>query len=293
MRPSRALKKPEPPQQVPAPLRGVAGLVVANSSLVIATLFYMGWAYEDAYLGYFHLNPLSLDARVSDYLLHSLALFSPSLVIAAVLIVIAITVDAWEPRIRIIGRVIQPRSAATTSQRAGRRPWTVDRLLIGSGAALAIAGVVATWTAGAFPASSYVILALLAIGSLLMTWPRRAVRSGRLAYSLAVVLTAVCALWAGSLYAHGVGIRNARNTVSNLPTRTAVAVYSTDPLALTGPGVTVQTLPPGYSYRYLYEGLRLLLSSSNRFYLVPVGWTPSNDITYVLNDGSGIRVELY
>lgn len=141
--------------------------------------------------------------------------------------------------------------------------------------------------------STYLLLALLVLGPLLLTKPARNDETVRLPRMLATVVTAVCALWAGSLYAHSQGINAARNLVANLPSRTAVAVYSVKPLALAGPGVSEQRLSSTFLYHYRYEGLRLLTARSNTYYLLPENWTPQFDITYVIDDGNQIRVELY
>jgi len=47
----------------------------------------MGWAYEDALYGYFHVRPLDLDVGIVEYILRSLSLFSPSLAFAAALLI--------------------------------------------------------------------------------------------------------------------------------------------------------------------------------------------------------------
>ena len=65
----------------------IAGLVVTNSSLLVAVLVYMGWAYTNAMWEYFHLNPLDLGVGVVEYTLRGLDLFSPAIVILAVLFI--------------------------------------------------------------------------------------------------------------------------------------------------------------------------------------------------------------
>ncbi len=71
-------------------------MVVANSSLVIAGLVYMGWSYTNALWGYFHISPLDLGVGVVEYVLRSLSLFSPAIVIAAVALIAVTTVRAWD-----------------------------------------------------------------------------------------------------------------------------------------------------------------------------------------------------
>ena len=64
------------PGSVPSsPVRGITGQIVANTSLLIAVLVYMGWAFDDALYGYFHIRPLDLNFSIVEYMLRSLALF--------------------------------------------------------------------------------------------------------------------------------------------------------------------------------------------------------------------------
>jgi hypothetical protein len=284
---------------VPPPAaRGIAAQVVANTSLLVAVLVYMGWAYDDAFYGYFHLSPLNLDVNVVEYMLRSLSLFSPNLIIAAVVIVAVTTTRTWG-----LGRVTFAQSAGDmTASRMAAVPvvrrlasgrFRLGRpLLTGAGAMLTAVALTLAWTAGYIPVNTYLVLALLSTGPLLLTWPARTERHGHFPYSLAIVVTAVCALWATALYAHTTGIRNAEAVVRGLQDRTAVVVYSMQALALEGPGVTVQRLGPGFLYHYEYQGLRLLTDRAGTYYLVPVGWSPQMDITYILSGSDPVRIEL-
>lgn len=286
----------------PPAARGLAGLIVANASLLIAVLVYMGWAYTDAYFGYFHLNPLNLDVGIVEYMLRSLTLFSPDLIIAAVVIIAITAVRAWGldhttfaqgvaskttdwiSKVPVLRRLVP----ASNAEQAHPGRW----LLIGTGSAITVIALILAWAASHIPINTYLILTLLGGGPLLFTWPTRAERHGRFPYSLAIVVTAVCALWATALYAHSIGTQHAQAFVGHLPSRTAVVVYSIQRLALSGPGVTVQQLPPGALYHYEYQGLRLLITRSGTYYLVPVGWYPQRDITYILNESDQIRIAL-
>jgi hypothetical protein len=70
-------------------------------------------------------------------------------------------------------------------------------------------------------------------------------------------------------------------------------VYSIKRLALAGPGVSVQQVSQaGLLYHYSYQGLRLLITQSGTYYLLPVGWNPHMDITYIINPSDQIRVEM-
>jgi hypothetical protein len=63
--------------------------------LLVAILVYMGWAYDAAYLGYFHISPLDLNVGIVEYMLRSLNLFSPGVVLVAVGVIVVTAVRAW------------------------------------------------------------------------------------------------------------------------------------------------------------------------------------------------------
>jgi hypothetical protein len=320
-----------------SPAVRIVGLIATNATLVVGVLVYMGWAYDTAFLGYFHLNPLDLDVGISEYILRSLDLFSPGFILGAVVVIAVIAARPWVTAgAWAANRVVQPASrpagpaegavlaaavpapdvaaaeppAALVRPRAlvaplarfaaglvpadeeGRRR-VARLLLIRSGLAIIGIALLLAWAASYVSISTYLILALLAAGPLILTWPIRGAAHGRFPYALAVVVAAVCTLWAASLYAQGVGTRNAQAVVRDLSFRTAVALYSTQSLALRGPGVTVTPLPPGGLYGFEYAGLRLLLARSGTYYLLPVGWYPGVDDTYVIDDSDTIRVVLY
>jgi len=288
---------------VPPPAaRGIAAQVVANTSLLIAVLVYMGWAYDDALYGYFHLSPLDLDIGIVEYMLRSLSLFSPDLVIVAVVIVAVTVVRTWGLGRTTSARVVMGKVTARISAVPVLRGLVPAgdaepahpgrRLLISTGAAITVVALILAWVASYLSISTYLILVLLGGGPLLLTWPTRAERHGRFPYSLAIVVTAVCALWATSLYAQSIGTQDAQAFVRDLPSRTAVVVYSTQRLALSGPGVTVLRLPPGSLYHYEYQGFRLLITRSGTYYVVPVGWYPRMDVTYIFNESDQIRIVL-
>ena len=285
-----------------SPARGVAGQIVANTSLLIAVLVYMGWAYDDALYGYFHLSPLDLNISIVEYMLRSLNLFSTAIVLVAVAIIAAAAVRTWglgQTRIaRLVTGTAATRMSAVPTFRqlasadAAERSRGRQVLLIATGAAVTLAALALYWIANYVHIDTYLFLFLLGGGVLLLTWPTRADRRGRFPYAMAIIVSAVCALWAASLYAHNLGIQAAMKDVQNLPTRTAVVVYSIQPLALSGPGVSEQRLSAAFRYHYRYLGLRLLMMRSGTYYLLPVGWSPQLDETYILDSSDQIRIEL-
>lgn len=314
------------PAPGPAPssaVRSIAGLVVANSSLILAILIYMGWAYDDALFGYFHLSTLDLGFGPLEYALRSLSLFSPDLVVVAVVLIAIMSVRAWGSpgaviaaigRAPVIGACRRLLSASSTagSDDAARLPVVfaepsvrgrqagqltgrqrASTLLACAGAVLVIIALALYWSATHVRISTYLLLALMSAGPLLLTWPTRTDRRGRGPYAVAIVVAVICALWAASIYAEQRGTQAAENLVRDLPAHTAVVIYSTQPLALSGPGLSVVHLPPGSPYRYRYTGLRLLLIQSGTYYLLPVNWIPEMPFTYIIDQSDQTRIDLY
>ena len=285
-----------------SPARGITGQVAANASLLVAVLVYMGWAYDNALYGYFHLSPIDLNVGIVEYMLVSLTLFRPGLVVIAVGVAAVTAVGTWNlDRTKFVLSVASRAGAQASSvpavwrlipQSDSERAQAGRRLLIAAGAAITATAVTLASLASLVPTSTYVTLLLLGGGPLLLTWPTRADRHGRFPYSLAIVVAAVCALWAASLYASSTGTRAAQQFVHNLPSATSAVVYSAQPLALSGPGVTKTRLPAGSEYHYEYQGLRLLTIRSGTYYLLPVGWYRQFDLTYILTDSAQIRITL-
>jgi hypothetical protein len=109
----------------------------------------------------------------------------------------------------------------------------------------------------------------------------------------ALVLIAI--FWATANLAHRRGDEAARLIEASLPLQSQAVVYSKNRLQITGPGVGVATLDPTEAqHRFRYNGLRTLLHSGGRWFLLPVGWTADNGATVVLlpDDSPDIRVDL-
>ena len=281
----------------------------------------MGWAYDNALFGYFHLSTLDLGFGPLEYALRSLDLFSPDIVIVAVVLIAIVSVRARAgpgTQIAAIAGVLagafrrpeldrapdgggadrspatfrRPTASGQHERRLTRRPRTAT-LVAGAGGLLTVIALVLYWSAAHVEISTFAILAVLAAGPLLLTWPARAERRGRGPYAFALVIAAICALWGASVYAEQKGTEAAVNLIRNLPTHTAVVIYSTQQLALSGPGLSVLHLPPGSPYHYRYTGLRLLLMQSGTYYLLPLNWTPQIPFTYIINESNEIRIDLY
>jgi hypothetical protein len=177
---------------------GIAGLVVANSSLLLAALVYMGSAYTDALWGYFHLNPLDLGVGVVEYVLRSLVLFSPEIVIVTVLFIAVTAARAWDLDLtrftapagkamnQILGRHSRLASSGIIRQLRTRRG-----AMIATGMTVTLTGLALMWLAWHINIRTYLLLIPLGSGHLMLTWPTRAHRHGRSLYALAITVAAL------------------------------------------------------------------------------------------------------
>jgi hypothetical protein len=277
-------KDPSPPR---ARSREALAVLSANAGLALAVLFYMGWAYTNAWLAYFHVNPLNLEIGITEYALRGLRLFSPPVVLITAAIVVAI-------ELRLVELPAMADPPQTLLQRAvGQVRDNCPRWIRSAGLTVAVCGLVLYFAAYHVSIPTYAVLVLLGTGPLIVASAHRETTTARYAYSLAVVTAVLCGLWAGALYADEKGTQEGRRMAGDLNNVTAAVVLSAHRLDITGPGVRSEPLPKGGEYAYRYTGLRLLIARGGNYYLLPVGWTRNLDATYVLQDDDGIRVELY
>jgi putative flippase GtrA len=103
----------------------------------------------------------------------------------------------------------------------------------------------------------------------------------------------VSLFWAFSVAAENRGTSDAaylyESGFRDLP---RVVVYSSTPLAIEGEGVSEIALnDPGSSFRWRYSGLRLLVRSEDRYFMVPAGWQPEGGTVVVLDEVPELRFE--
>jgi hypothetical protein len=114
-------------------------------------------------------------------------------------------------------------------------------------------------------------------------------RSG---YVIAAMLVLLGIFWAASLYAEALGRGRAQALAENLSSRPAVTVFSAKSLGINAPGVTVTKIAASSSaYKFRYSGLRLLIHSADKYFLVNDEWSHERGVTIVLGDTSDIRLE--
>jgi hypothetical protein len=108
-----------------------------------------------------------------------------------------------------------------------------------------------------------------------------------------LALGLVAGLWAVSLYGDQVGTRLAADFVAELPDQPGVVIYSTERIALNGPGINVSDIAQSSTkYHWQYSGLRLLTHTPDKFLLLPAGWQHGRDRVFLLRDDDSIRIDI-
>ncbi len=98
----------------------------------------------------------------------------------------------------------------------------------------------------------------------------------RCGWLAAVPLLLLSVLWAFSYYAADLGLKRAAQLARTLEHRPSVTLFSERSLATRTPGVIETRLDRQDSaYRFRYSGLRLLVRSNDRYFLLSEGWDPA------------------
>ena len=179
------------------------------------------------------------------YMLSSLVLFKPAIVVTVVVAIVGITLWTRGSDLLSGGRTLTggiARILRTSSRlrslnkRLGRLnqviPQTIKNRLpdmkywwkpkgiqAGLGSAITVTALTLYGVTGDVAVSTYYVLALMALGPLLLTSAFRSDPRGRVPYSLAVVVGIVCGVWAASIYASDLGTSAAKAFAAHLPAK--------------------------------------------------------------------------
>jgi uncharacterized membrane protein YidH (DUF202 family) len=270
------------------------GSVVAPTTLIGALLYYFGWARTNALYASFGVDASALGFSIQDYVLRSTDATYVPLGALGILILLAlwahVTIRSWTMgrRRRWGGEVIAPAAIA-----------------IGLVAFLrGILGVVhPLWDDFLVtPLCLAAGVALLGYGAHL----RRRLRTPKAGeyrptdpswfapahITLVVLLVVLSLFWATEVYAQAFGRGRAQQIAAAVTSRPAVTVYSSSRLHIDSPVVEEHDLGRSYApHRFRYTGLRLLIRSGGKYFLLPSDWSPPNSVTVVLPDTDAVRLE--
>jgi len=291
-RPARA------PEAQESPLRSALSvLTTIGPPLTIATalMFYFGWARSNRQAAAMGLGDVSLFGySTQDYVLLSIStLYIP-------LLVMTILALAWLALHRRVAYMLE--SPATRP-----RLRQVGLLAFGGGVAAAGAAVLlATLDPDQAPLVLPLVLAGGAAVAAYGAWLAGAANDSRgrlpppvpwqraLQILLVGTVITLALFWEVSKYADVVGLGYARRIeqrVSQLPRATA---YSANPLGVLAPGVREERIDVGpgsdsATMRYRTSGMRFLVRSGGRVFLLHDGWTLEEGTVIVLPDGEDTR----
>ncbi|WP_433022743.1 hypothetical protein [Kribbella sp. CA-294648] len=115
-------------------------------------------------------------------------------------------------------------------------------------------------------------------------------------YALACVAVTVVAgsFWTVNSFAAAYGRGRALDDAESLTFRPEVVLYTKESLRDLPDGVEQTTLPkvPTDLFRYRYRGLRLLVESNGRLFLVPAHWVAGTSRTLVIPYDNSVRIDL-
>ncbi|MFI5046644.1 MAG: hypothetical protein ACHQIG_06240 [Acidimicrobiia bacterium] len=278
-----------------ATLRGVLA-VVAPSTLVVALLFYFGWARTSAQAHALGLDDSLFGYSTRDYVLNSVSSMYWPLFVGAVALLVALLayglISVW------------------LEQQPGRERTRDARLLsAGTAAAGVLALVLGALGARVERPTRFVSLAAplaVTIGVVLVAYSAHlfiryadglgtggyateVTKLAPLAWSILAVLLLLSLFWSVSHYAAVRGVDLAIEAESRLGSQPSVIIYSQQRLFLE-PSVVETTLSdPNAAYRYRYTGLKLLFRSQNNYFLRPADQSDARNI--VIAESPGLRFE--
>jgi hypothetical protein len=278
----------------------VFGAVAAPTGLVAACFYYFGYVYTRQHYQFFAIDPEMLGLSTTDYLRYSVSpMFMPLVGLTLVALVAVaghlVLRRMWQPAKNPRRSWLLPATVATVGILACvqyRVRWFEPSLLAAYGVPFPRIYIVPAIVL--FGYAAYLYQLWLIANRRPTLWPESGSIVPYVLLGLTVGLIAVSLFF--SVY--GFAVRYGESTPQELATylrerRPAVRVYSTIRLQLHNPDVREESLPGGDNdYRYCYTGLRLLIWSNDRHFLLPEDWGVGNRVTFILPDNDSTRVEL-
>lgn len=258
----------------------IATTFVAPATFVGTLLFYFGYVSARSEYSYFGVDVDTLGFSTQDYVMRS-----PQALLVPALLILAIGATT---------------AAALAGIRTGRiGPRVTERLTLG-GSILGVVGLCLVFTyawLGGWTAYPLVTPLVIAAGAGLFALGGRTRGHPASVVVLVTLVAVVATFWATATLAQWTGRGIAMHTARHLTDLPAVVLDTHERLYLRDNVTQEQILAPagtdkapdGQTYRYRYYGLRLLVQSGDRMFLVPERWDPS-DSTLVF-DMSDVRVK--
>jgi hypothetical protein len=298
--------------------------IVAPVTLIGALLFYFGYVSSASEYAYFGVDVDTIGLSTQDYIMRS-----PQPLLVLTLAGAGFLTLNTAVRGRIAAAAVPAGAEAGAAQPAAnpaRRAGHIRRMVQRSrffGLVLITAGVVLLFTytyVRGWQFYGLVTPLLIAFGAALIaytshllnllqrlrqppaavkgTGPLRAthadssVLARRTAGVLICFVIAASIFWATATVAQWSGLGLAQYQAAHFNDLPSVILDTRERLFLTDPGIGEATLPPseGQTFHYRYWGLRLLIESQDRMFLVPDRWS-ANDSTLIVLLNDSVRVQ--
>lgn len=267
----------------------LVALVVAPTTLVTALLYWIGFELVEARSGYFGIAVGTLGFSTTDYLIRGVEAGIVQVIVLLLAVLAAGLVYA---------------AARRLADRTWNSPWfwRVVWIVFSISGTITVVATYAVFRPLPAPIDWYMLPPLLLATAPLISYSAtRLLAPNDMATSLlvrvcaaAVIgITLVSVFWGASLYADALGRGRAQELAAALYGLPRVTVFSERPLGIE-PGVAVGQRLLGEEagrYQIRYTGLRLLVRSDKKYFLLHDRWTPASGKVLVIPDDSEIRVE--
>jgi hypothetical protein len=262
-------------------------------TIATALMIYFGWARSDTQARAMGLDVSLFGFSKQDYLLLSIStLYVPLLVLAAV------ALGGLALHLRVTRALRRP-SSRPALRRTGQAALIVG--LVASAISVLIAALGTDRATLVIPLGLAGGTAIAAYGSWLTVVARDTdhpvaappVWQGALRLLLIGSVITMALFWEMSNFASVVGRGYAQQIESSVPRLPRVTAFSAAPLGIEAPGVREERIgSPGAgtdTVRYRTTGLRLLVTSGGRMFLLHDGWRAGSGTVIVLPDNEQVR----
>jgi hypothetical protein len=267
------------------------GAVLAPTTVLAALMYYFGWVRIHAFYAYFGIDADELSLSNTDYVLRSAPALWPSLVVLAIVAVAFLFLN------RLVTPLLQ------RSPRL-RRYTTIALVVLGTG----LLAVCAAKIVSPSPQDSPIPAVGLAAGFTVLAYAgyvswslpdeleqreqRTREPAERGIFALLAILIVLSTFWATALFADAVGQRLAtRLERENFDSTPDVILYSSHRLHIDARDITERDFGQQYAtFRYRYDGFKLLARGSGKIVLIPYSWSTSNPYALVLPETANIAI---
>ena len=283
-----SLTAKDSPKSVGDQLGRVLLTLASQAALISALLFLIGWFRVQATFGYFGINSSMLGLSTSDYLLRSVdAAFRP-LIAIGILALAGIYIHE-----KLLTRV----KVSPAFEMRLCRSLKLTGIVVGF-AGLTTASSNDSESALALIGSTAFLLGITCFVYALLL--RQAVdpaiqeKAHRKTIFVIAMLGMAAFLWTVISYASAIGIGQAKQIKNDLDQAPSVIIYSKEDLALSRVDTSESRIFGG-AYRFRYTGLRLLVRSDDRLFLLSMHWRRSTGSVIMLPDKpdpASMRIEI-